>query len=333
MLDTQIQALCDRFPDLSWKQQEVLAPYTFMKVGGPSSLFVEIRTVEELFSVTSFCFLQHIPFRILGGASNVIIADEGLDCLVIHNLTSEITVSPKGDRTYEVTTDSGVITALLANRTMEQGLSGLEYFVGVPGTIGGAVVNNSHFTAQDLIGNAVSAVEVCSIDGKRETLAVEHLKFDYDYSIFHERKDVVLRVTFQLKKDNIENIRERVKAAALKRTQTQPIGIPSSGCMYRNPIITLDQLISIKRKISIPEHAYHSRTDGSIQIAAGFLIDRAGLKGERVGDVQVSEKHATYMINVGKATAHDIEALCARVESKVLETFGVQLEHEVFFLK
>lgn len=328
-----LDKLKKHFPELVFEVNEVLAPYTFMKVGGRAMAFVDVKNVINLETLSSFCFLEEIPFIVLGGGSNVIVPDEGLDKLVIHNLTSEITFNPKGEDLVEVTADSGVVTAILAAKTIEKGLTGFEYFVGVPGSIGGAIVNNSHFTSADLVGNNVVSVRVCAENGKIEVWPVEKLKFDYDYSIFHEVKAVVLSATFLFKKSESSMIEDHVKKAALKRVSTQPLGVPSSGCMYRNPIISKDGFDVLSSKLEVTEGAYKLRDDGRYQVAAGFLIDKAGLKGEKVGDASVSDKHATYILNTGKATASDVEQLCNRVESVVKQKFDVTLEREVFFLK
>lgn len=328
-----LSALKQKFPQLLFEENEVLAPYTYMKVGGVADALVDVRSKDDLFSLSAYCFQEKIPFLVLGGGSNVVIPDEGLKKLVIHNLTSNITFKVRNETLTEVQADSGVITAVLAAKAIERELTGFEYFVGVPGTIGGAVVNNSHFSLKDLVGDNLLSVEVCTIQGQREIWSVEKLKFDYDHSVFQERPDVVLSATFLLKKAELAMISEHVKKAALKRTRTQPIGIPSSGCMYRNPILSHSQFSSLNSKLMIPEGAYHLRADDRYQVAAGFLIDKAGLKGTRVGGVEVSTKHATYMLNSGHAAAKDIEILCRKVESTVKKKFNIFLEREVFFLK
>lgn len=322
--------LIDRFPEKDWKRNEPLTPHTYMKVGGNADLLLVVTSKDELFEICSYCFQEKIPFIVLGGASNVIVPDEGLQKVVFINKSSSIVFS--GNQKDIVTADSGVITAVLANKTMEQGLSGLEYFIGVPGTIGGAIVNNSHFTAKDLVGNLVREVDVCTIEGKRETWKADALKFDYDFSVFHERGDVVLSATFQLMHADPASIQEKVKAAALKRVSTQPIGVPSSGCMYRNPQISPEQFITLTNTVDVPQGAYHLREDGKYHVAAGFLIESLGLKGAQVGDAQVSEKHATYMINTGHATKADIESLCQKIEDLMKSSYGISLEREVFFL-
>jgi UDP-N-acetylmuramate dehydrogenase len=316
-----------QFPEFSFQENVSLAQYTHMKVGGPARVSVEVNTKEDLQALCAYCFTHQIPFVIIGGASNIIIPDNGIDKLVIRNLTSSIEI-----RGNHVTADSGVITAVLAKKTADNGLTGFEYFVGVPGTVGGAVYNNSHFSAHQLIGNYLEKVTVCTSAGNLEEWSKDRLDLGYDQSIFHRQPDVILSATFILESGDRATIQENIVRSAKHRTATQPIGIPSSGCMYRNPKVTSEQIKTIETLVEIPESAVKN-IDGQTQIAAGFLIDRAGLKGTRIGDVEVSQKHATYMVNVGQATSNDIESLCQLVEAKVFEKFGVKLEREVFFLK
>lgn len=328
-----LNKLATRFPNLAFLGNVSLANYTYMKVGGAAKLLVVVTSGDDLFSLGAFCFQEKIPFLVLGGGSNVIIADRGIEKLVIINKTQDIDFGPIRDGVCKVTALSGVTTALLANQTMERGLSGLEYYVGVPGSIGGAIVNNSHFTAKQLIGSLVTSVTVCTKEGKKETWDVDKLKFDYDYSVFHELRAIVLSATFSLIESDPQAIRDLVLKVAGRRASTQPIGLPSSGCMYKNPQISNSKFQILRKTLTIPEGAYHLREDGNVQVAAGLLIDRADLKGMRVGGVEVSTKHATYMVNVGGATANDIETLCRKVEMTVMEKFGIKLEREVFFIQ
>ncbi len=327
-----IDQLIKSFPTLPFKQNHILAPYTFMKVGGPATLFVEVESKQNLFELCSYCFQHNIRFVVIGGVSNSIIPDEGIDALVIKNDCTQIEfLEEHGEKIY-VQADSGVVTATLAHATIQHGLTGLEPFIGVPGTLGGAVVNNSHFTAHDLIGNFIISVQVCTTSGELEVWSKEELEFGYDHSIFHHNKAVVLSATFELFKGDPVHMQEKVREAARKRTTTQPIGMPSTGCMYRNPQVPVEKYEQLHNHFDIPSGAVKD-VEGKKQIAAGFLIDKAGLKGTTVGGAQVSEKHATYIINTGSATTQNIERLCQIVESKVKDTFGIELEREVFFLQ
>lgn len=320
------------FPHLQFKEHEVLKPYTYMKVGGPASLFVEITNHDDLFELSRCCFINNISFVILGGASNVVVSDQGIDKLVILNRTAAITHTIHATGGV-ITADSGVITAQLSNYASEHHLTGLEHFVGVPGTIGGAVFNNSHFTAHELFGNHVVSVEVCTSEGKKETWKQEQLRFGYDTSIFHSNPAVILSVTVELKQGEETAIREAILAAATKRALSQPIGVPSTGCMYKNPTLTTEQLKALQEILEVPSSAIKNIHPDRYNVAAGLLIEQAGLKGRAVGGAMVSTKHATYIVNTGDATTTDIETLCRQVEAEVLSKFHIALEKEVFFIR
>ncbi len=331
-MKTTVTTLTAAFPQLQFKEHEVLKPYTYMKVGGPARLFVEVMTAADLFNLTSFCFTSSIPFVILGGASNVVVSDQGIDQLVILNKTASISHELTAEGGI-ITADSGVITAVLSNYASEQRLTGLEHFVGVPGTVGGAVFNNSHFTAHELFGNHVLSVDVCTPKGNKETWQHDQLRFGYDTSIFHSTPAVILSVTLRLQLGEATAIREAVLAAATKRALSQPIGVPSTGCMYKNPTLSLQQLEDLQHTIEVPLSAIKEIHPGQYNVAAGLLIDSAGLKGRAVGGAMVSNKHATYIVNTGDATTTDIETLCRQVEEEVRTKFHINLEKEVFFIR
>lgn len=331
-MNTHNDRLINAFPHLSFKENEVLKPYTYMKVGGQARLFLEVTQKNDFFDVTSYCFLNQIPFVVLGGASNVVVSDQGIDKLVILNKTSAIHHEMSGD-TGVVTADSGVITAVLSNYASEQQLTGLEHFVGVPGTVGGAVFNNSHFTAHELFGNTVESVEVCTPKGEKETWKHAQLRFGYDTSIFHSTPAVILSVTLKLKVGEEAAIREATLAAATKRALSQPIGVPSTGCMYKNPTLSTSQLTALQEILDVPESAIKNIHPDQFNVAAGLLIDQAGLKGRAVGGAMVSNKHATYIVNTGDATTTDIETLCRQVEEAVFSKYQIALEKEVFFIR
>ncbi len=322
--------LPDTLQHLILQEHVVLAPRIYMKVGGAARYLIEVTTRANLQEVAQWVTLAHIPYVILGGASNVLVPDEGIDALVIINKTSEISFEDVTDDGGMVIADSGVITARLASETAAKGLAGLHHFVGVPGTVGGAIINNSHFKPTILIGMFVESVTYVDAAGVIQTKPATDLAFAYDYSYFHDYKSIVLSVRFTLERQDPETLLAEMRGFATHRVETQPIGIPSSGCMYRNPFVSSEQLEHIQ---SLTGQTPVNHFGSEMQVPAGYLIDKAGLKLTTIGGAQVSEKHATYLINTGSATSKDVEALCQLIESTVYEKFGVQLEREVFFLK
>ncbi|MBI5151138.1 MAG: UDP-N-acetylmuramate dehydrogenase [Candidatus Pacebacteria bacterium] len=309
MSDALFQSVSRAFPNLQFFSEESLVHHTYMKSGGCAEVFVSVKNSNDLEKLSMWCIKQNVPLTILGGASNVLVPDEGLRGLVIKNVSTTIQV--RHDKEFSVIiADSGVPTNLLVRRAINEELEGLEYFLGVPGSVGGAVYNNSHYMNQ-LIGEHVTEVEIVEKKtGKKKSVVHSQIHFAYDYSLFHETHDVILRVHFTLKKGKKDELERRAKEATVKRATTQPLGIPSSGCMFKNGIFA----------------------DGSIA-HAGKLIDLAGLKGFRIGDAVVSDKHANFILNLGGATTHEILAVAKHVQDVVQQKYGVELDREVFLLK
>jgi UDP-N-acetylmuramate dehydrogenase len=331
-LGAQLQ---NHFPDLDWQLEAPLAPLTYMKIGGPAEVLWRARSIDDFKAVIRYAKRENIPLTILGGASNVVIRDGGLRGLVIFNECDQVNVYSSPDelkRAQEginlseestniidghsvVLAQSGIRTSLLVRQTIDAGLTGLEPFLGVPGTLGGAVYNNSHYT-QELIGNYIAGVEIVSEDGEVRWLANSECEFSYDHSRFHHRQEVITRVLFALKPGEAAASLEKVAAATRKRSETQPLGSANSGCMFQNVVLTPAQQERFGKNV----------------LSAGWLIDQAGLKGQRVGKAVVSDKHANFVINEGGATFRDVEELVRNIQREVEKKFGLRLRPEVFFI-
>jgi len=306
MQQTQIQSVREAFPELLFTQNEPLAKHTYFQIGGPAELYTEVSDKEILARLIQWCSEHAIPWTMLGGASNILILDSGISGLVILNKTQSMRFDEMKEGTT-ATFDSGVLVNIAVRESINRGLAGLEWFMGLPGTIGGAIVNNAHFTTQ-LIGDITQSVEVVWENGKREVVTHDQCKFSYDYSIFHESKACVLSASLLLVKGNKENLEQVAREAVIKRSSTQPIGKPCSGCTFKNV------------------------TDNGKIIAAGMLIDQCNLKGYRIGGAEVSTVHANFIVNTGNATAQNVLDLAEHIRSVVLEKTGYTLEKEIFVL-
>ncbi len=309
-----------QFPRLKSKTDFVLAPLTYFKIGGPAELYVELDNVEDIRSVVNFCRVELIPLTILGGASNVVVADEGVKGVVLHPTNNQVELTDQeleGKRV--VRAGVGVKTALLVSQTVDWGFKGLEYFLGVPGTLGGATYNNAHYLA-DLVGQHIHQVEVVNTHGELEWLSRDQCEFGYDSSRFQKTKEVITRVEFALAAGDRETSQALIKEATVYRAQTQPLGLPSSGCIFQNAPNTPE----LKQRF--PQFADKRFVPG------GFLIDQAGLKNTREGDIEVSEKHAAFFVNRGSGTAADVKKLVEKVKSSVKAQLGVELHEEVFYI-
>ncbi len=274
---------------------EPLARHTSARIGGPADAFLAARTVEDLRQAARLAWAHGVPLLVLGGGSNVLVSDAGVRGLVVHNRTSRVEF--EGTR---VCADSGVSTIGLARRCIRRGLAGLEWAVGVPGTLGGAVFGNAGAHGGDMAAS-VASVEVTTPAGDGR-LSNTDLAFEYRASALKRepRPLVILRVVLQLREDDPASIQARADAYTEHRRRTQPPGA-TVGSMFKNP-------------------------PGDY---AGRLIDAAGLKGVRVGGAQISEVHANFFLNAGDASAADVRALIELAREEVAWQFGVRLELEI----
>lgn len=311
------------------KSNEPLAKHTYFKIGGPADQFVEVKTTAELVEAVQYALKQKLPYLVLGGGSNVLISDDGFRGLVIKNKTSGIQLKgfaggvDKGKLDLKeaiVQADSGVPANLLIRYTLDQGLAGLEDMLGLPGTVGGAVYNNSHHLDK-LWGDHIVEVEALNLEGKRIKYTQKDLQFGYDYSLFHKTKEIILSASFLLKRGDKTQLWEVANAAVKRRATTQPLGVPSSGCMFKN-ISVADAM-----RLGLP-----TGTSDRPILSAGYLIDKAGLKGLAFGGASVSTVHANFLVNSGTATAQDVLDLTAKIKETVKDKFGVDLQKEVIFI-
>jgi len=277
-----------------------LAAYTAARVGGVADALLEAHSVEELADTVAKLWSLAIPFRVLGGGSNVLISDRGVRDVVVLNRARRLNVHLE-EEPPTIRAESGASLNSLVQRAARAGLSGLEWAAGIPGTLGGAIYGNAGAFGGDM-AQVVRSVEVLHRQDGRQEWRGEQLAFGYRASLLKrgQSEAVILAATLQFRREAVETIRARLARFNWKRKQTQPPGA-SLGSMFKNP-------------------------PGDY---AGRLIEKSGLKGTRIGDVEVSPIHANFFINHGQARAADIKALMELVERTVAEKMGVHLEPEV----
>jgi UDP-N-acetylmuramate dehydrogenase len=281
-------------------RDEPLARFTTMRVGGPADLYAAIHNLHELRAIVRFARSRGVPYTILGRGSNVVVADAGVRGLLVHVRAEGSKVD--GER---YAADAGVPMARAATETQKAGLSGLEFGLAIPGTVGGAIWANAGAHEADVAGVIESATVLLG-DGTEAVLDVDDLRLGYRDSRFKaDPGELVIAASFRLTPAPAETIRERLDDIRRWRQAHQPLGIPSAGSFFRNP---------------------------SPERSAGELIDAAGLKGLRVGGASVSEKHANFLVNDGRGTAADVRGLGERVRNEVERVHGVRLEYEAVFL-
>jgi UDP-N-acetylmuramate dehydrogenase len=290
---------------------EILAPYTTFRIGGPADLFYEPRTADELAAAILTAREHGVPLFLLGLGANILIGDRGFRGLVIRNLARDLQFSP-GERT--VRAESGaVVWPDLIEAAIAHGLSGLEHYVGIPSTVGGALWQNLHFLSPAparertmFIAEVTRGAEILTAGGERRAVDVSYFEFGYDTSVLHHRPDVVLAATFQLEPADPEWMRRVVEENLQWRRERHP------------PLDTEPSAGSIFKKIE--------------GIGAGRLIDECGLKGFRIGGAMVTPRHANIFINTGGATAADVRALIAHCQEVVERRTGYRLEPEISFV-
>lgn len=295
-LDRQIH---DYLPDLKWAADEPMAKHTSFRIGGPAKRMAFPKTREQLVVLMGFLQDAGVKPLLIGNGTNLLVADKGLDTVVIDTSAelSHIELTDEG----EIAADAGVSLAKLALFAWKNGLTGLEFAHGIPGSVGGAVCMNAGAYGGEMQQVVHSATVLFPDDGVR-TLRGEELRFSYRHSLLTDRPEaVVLRVVFQLTAGRPEEIRQKMEELMTRRKTSQPLEYPSAGSTFKRP-------------------------EGYF---AAALIDQCGLKGMTVGGAQVSEKHAGFVINRGGATCADVTALMAVIQQRVWEEKGVRLEPEI----
>ena len=278
------------------KRNESLAPYTYLKLGGPAEMLVQPRSHEELSAVVQRCYQEHIPFRVLGSGCNLIVRDEGVEGVVLRlsePVFAEVVVEGK-----RVRAGAGAAVSALISASARHGLAGLETLVGIPGTVGGALRTNAGDRSGD-IGQFVRQVVVLDAAGASQVRERDELQFGEHASNLDD--PVLLTAEFALESDDPDAIVKRMRKAWIQRKASQPASHQSAGRIFKNP-----------RGLS-----------------AAALIEQAGLARTRVGGAEVSDRDANYFVVHPGASSRDALRLIELVRSRVKERFNVDLEREV----
>lgn len=291
------------------QKQAPLAAYTTFKVGGPADWLFHARSAEDVRAAITAARSDGIPVTVLGGGSNVLVADAGVRGLVIRIHGGD--VRALSDST--VRADGGLTINGLVRWTINRGISGLESWAGTPGTVGGAVYGNAHFKGR-LIGELIESVELMSMDGQERRLIAAEMDFGYDRSRLQRTREIVLSADFRVGRGQPAALRAVARESLAYRKRTQPLESASAGCIFQNPDPTID------------------RVPDGIPPSAGALVDRAGLKGASEGAARVSPTHGNFIVNDGTASAGDIRRLIERCRNDVRTRFGVDLRDEIVYL-
>ncbi len=299
MPEIPMQELRQRFgPRL--QENVSMADYTTARVGGPAPGLLSIQTLDELTEAAQALWEMSVPFMILGSGANILVSDEGLDRIVLHNRAHNLKIDTKSENP-SIYAESGANLGTIARQSALRGLSGMEWAAPVPGTVGGAVYGNAGAHGSDMAESLKMAKILHKTKG-RQDWPVEKLDYRYRSSILKREQlpVVVLSARFKAVRTSREEAWEKIKTFQAHRKSTQPPGA-SMGSMFKNP-------------------------PGDY---AGRLIEAAGLKGRRIGRAMISPIHANFIINLDGATARDIWQLMNMAQESIQEKFGIKLEPEI----
>lgn len=292
------------------KFEEPMAKHTSFRVGGPAEALFEPESVEQLTAFVTWAFDKGFAYQVIGGGSNLLITDKGIRGVVV-KLSKEMNQIREKERTEDfvrISALAGARLQTLCRYAIRKGFKGLNFALGIPGTVGGAITMNAG-TSQGAIDQVLDAIEILKPDGRIEKIDGGRLNFSYRALSLQGNgnagacgQPVILSGDFRLGYADTLDLKAEAESILGLRRKREPTRFPNAGCFFKNPA---------------PE------------TPAGRLIDQAGLKGERIGDAQISEKHANYIINRRQATAGDILKLSRRVQAVVRQKFNIELEPEV----
>jgi UDP-N-acetylmuramate dehydrogenase len=302
-------ALAERLEPSRLRQAVALAPFTTFKIGGPADLFYTPSNAEDLARAVLAARETAVPYFILGLGANILVGDRGFRGLVIRNVANAVRFYDDG----RLWVESGATVGDLIPQAVERGWSGLEHYIGIPSTVGGAVWQNLHFLSPAperertmFIAEVVESCDLLLASGERRVADRDYMQFGYDTSILHKTKDVALAVTFQLTPEDPARMHRILQENLSWRGGKHPWlqFHPSAGSIFR-------------------------KIEG---IGAGRLIDECGLKGHRHGGAQISHIHANIIVNLGNASARDVRELIEIAQQAVKSRFGYHLQPEIGFV-
>ena len=289
------------------KFDEPMAKHTSLKVGGPAEAYVQPDDMEDLMMVVDWSMQNRIPFIVIGNGTNLLVTDNGIPGMVIALNKCLKNIRKAGERSDHtlVNAMAGAKLQSLCRYSIRQGLAGLNFALGIPGTVGGGVRMNAG-TALGCMSDVLTAVTVLGSDGEVKRLGKESLHFSYRSltveNTDNENPPIILDGCFCLKKSTSDDLQQEAEEILKNRKKKEPLKYPNAGCVFKNP---------------------------SPDRPAGRLIDQAGLKGRKIGGAQVAMKHANYIVNRGNASADDILSLMSLIRETVRQQHNIDLEPEV----
>ena len=295
-------------------ENEPMKRHTSFKVGGAARYFAKAESLGDLKKALNLAREKRLSFFILGNGTNLLVSDKGFDGVIVTLARDFSSIEDLGNGTFKV--GAAVPLGRFARSVLKQGFAGIHKLAGIPGTLGGAIYMNAGAYGQE-IGNCCSAVSVLDCDGNIREYAASECEFGYRQSIFQKNSAIILSATFQLPTaeslgKTSADLEAELAECMAKRKASQPLSMPNAGSTFK--------------RLSV------GAADTPAQIAPGYYIEQAGLKGYRIGGAEVSTVHANFIVNAGGATASEIRQLSEFVQQKVAENFGIELHREIILL-
>lgn len=295
-------------------ENEPMNKHTSFKVGGPARYFVKAESLDDLKKALDLAREKGIPFFILGNGTNLLVSDKGFDGVIITLAGDFSSIEDLGNGAFKV--GAAIPLGRFARSVLKQGFAGIHKLAGIPGTLGGAIYMNAGAYGQE-IGTSCTQVTVLDSDGNIREFAASECGFGYRQSIFQKNNAIILSATFLLPTaaslgKTTADLEAELAECMAKRKASQPLNMPNAGSTFK--------------RLSV------GAADTPAQIAPGYYIEQAGLKGYCIGDAEVSTVHANFIVNAGGAMASDIKQLSEFVQQKVAEKFGIELHREIILL-
>ena len=312
---------------LKIQKNVLLKNYTSFKIGGPAEYFFIVKTKEDLIGAVNFAKEKKIKITILGGGSNLLISDKGVKGLVIKIQNAKIKIQNDNSKFKIIYIEAGVELNKLVNFCAENYLTGFEWAAGIPGgTVGGTIYGNGQAFGVK-ISNYLKSVE--ALDAKTlkfKNFSKKQCGFSLKNSIFKKNKNlIIISAAFKFKKSKKSDIDKKIKEYIDYRIKRHPLNLPSAGSVFVNPEIV------IKDKKLLEKFPELKEFNKKGVIHAAYLIERAGLKGKKIGKAQISEKHSNFIVNTGGAKAKDVLKLIKLAKQKVKKIFNIDLEQEIIW--
>lgn len=316
-----IQSLKTSLPNVI--ENELMSKHTNFRIGGPARLYLVASTSDEIVAAVQAAVSCGAPWFVFGGGSNLLVSDKGFDGLMIQAANRALEINGTSIRC-----EAGAITSLVARKSADAGLTGFEWAAGLPGTIGGAIFGNGGCFGGEMKDSIVKVDAYRLSDSTRVSYTNEECCFGYRDSLFKHELHLILGCELILKSGDSTTSLARIGEINTLRKEKQPLGDSSAGCMFKNFEYQDDSDVSLlKREVDVPADMLAAK-----RIAAGWLVEHAGLRGESIGRVAVSAKHGNFLINNGNATADEVAQLVSMCQTRIRDRFGIQLHAEVQFV-